>query len=550
LDGLRNRQEVEVDTKRYASWVGRRRLQRRSLIAGAAGGLLLAGCGGASKPSGSAPAASGGGGNSAPVRGGTLTLALQSDIANLDPLKSSLAYDRRVQYQFLESLISTDKDLKLNPGLALSWESPEPTSVVFKLRQGVKFHDGSDFNADAVKFNLDRILQTPSSPRAPEIAGVDSVQVVDPSTVRLQLRAPSSPLLAQLVDRSGMILSPTAAGKLGDDLTRNPIGAGTGPFKFVEYKKDEHITLTRNETYWGKDAAGGALPYLDKLIVRPIPDETQRLNSLRTGEIDFADGVPFKDVASIKTDPTLTYSQLPALSFNGFWLNLTQDPFRDVRVRQALAWSIDRQQIIDTVYYKIPVLSNGPVAPPQFAYDASYKPYTRDLSRAKALLSEAGRAGITFTLLITAGSPVVQQQAELIKDQVKDAGFTVNLQALDFPTLVSMLSKHTFQAGVSAWSGRLDPDGNTYIQFHSGSATNYSEYSNPAMDKALDDARLTADQGQRTTLYRQVNKLAAEEAPYIFTFHDVTGQFSTAKVKHFTAVPDAIYRFADVWKQA
>jgi len=421
---------------------------------------------------------------------------------------------------------------------------------MFKLRPGVKFHDGTDFNADAVKLNLDRILQTSSSPRYPEITGVDAVQVVDAATVRLQLRTPFSPLLAQLVDRAGMILSPAAITKLGDDLTRNPVGAGTGPFKFVDYKKDDHITLTRNETYWGKDAGGGALPYLDKLSIRPIPDETQRLNSLRTGEIDFADGVPSKDVASIKSDPTLTYSAIAALSYNGFWLNATQDPFRDVRVRQALAWSIDRQQIIDTVYYKIPVLSNGPVAPPQFAYDPSYKPFMRDLSRAKALLGQAGRSGVTFSLMITAGSPIVQQQAELLKDQVKDAGFTMNLQALDFPTLVSMLTKHTFQAGLSGWSGRLDPDGNTYIQYHSGSASNYAQYANPAMDKALDDARLTFDQGQRASLYRQVNKLAAEEAPYIFTFHDVTGQFSTAKVKHFTPVPDAIYRFVDVWKQA
>jgi peptide/nickel transport system substrate-binding protein len=533
-----------------AYWTRHPRLGRRRLLAAAGSAALLAGCGGSAGPAGSSGAASGSGGAGAPVRGGTLTMALQSDISNLDPLKSSSAYDRRVQYQFLDSLIATDKDLKLQPGLALSWESPEPTSIIFKLRQGVKFQDGTDFNADAVKFNIDRILQTPSSPRNAEITGVDSVQVTDPSTAKLVLRTPFSPLLAQLVDRSGMILSPAAVNKLGDDLTRNPVGAGTGPFKFVEYMKDDHITLARNETYWGKDSAGGALPYLDKLTIRPIPDETQRLNSLKTGEIDFSDGVPFKDVATIKTDPSLVYSSIPALSFNGFWLNASQDPFKDVRVRQALAWSIDRQQIIDTVYFKIPVLSNGPIAPPQFAYDPSYKPYSRDIARAKALLAQAGRSDVTFTMMITAGSPTIQQNAELLKDQVKDAGFTLNIQALDFPTLLSNLTKRMFQAGLSNWSGRLDPDGNTYIQFHSNSPNNYALYANPAMDKALDDARLTADQNQRAPLYKQVNKLAAEEVPYVFVYHDVTGQYSTAKVKHFTAVPDAIYRFADVWKQS
>jgi peptide/nickel transport system substrate-binding protein len=525
------------------------RLRRRQLLAAAGGASLLAGCGGSAKPSTGGSAVTSSGGNGSPVRGGTLIFAIAADISNLDPLKSSSLYDRRVQYQIYDSLISTDKDLKLQPGLALSWETSDPTSIVFKLRQGVKFQDASEFNADAVKFNLDRILQTPSSPRNAEITGVDSVQVIDPTTVKLALRAPFSPLLAQLVDRSGMILSPAAITKLGDDLTRNPIGAGTGPFKFVEYLKDDHITLARSDAYWGKDSAGGALPYLDKLTIRPITDETQRLNSLRTGEIDFADGVPNKDIASIKSDPSLVYSQIPALSFNGFWLNGAQDPFKDVRVRQALAWSIDRQQLIDAVYFKIPTLSNGPIAPPQFPYDSSYKPYSRDVSKAKSLLAQAGRSDVTFTMMITAGSPTTQQSAELLKDQVKDAGFTLNIQAIDFPTLLTNLTKRTFQAGLSGWSGRLDPDGNTYIQFRSDSPNNYATYSNPAIDKALDDARRSFDQNQRAPLYKQVNKLAAEDAPYIFLYHDVTGQYSTAKVRHFTAVPDAVYRFFDVWKQ-
>jgi peptide/nickel transport system substrate-binding protein len=532
-------------------WARMVRPTRRRLLADAAAsvtGLALASCSSGKAPSsgGATPTAR----STAPVRGGTLTVGLANDIANLDPLRSSLVVDREIQYHIYDSLIATNKDLQLVPGLALSWETSDPTSIVFKLRPGVKFQDGTDFNADAVKFNLDRILQTPTSPRQSEITGVQAVQAVDPSTVKLSLKAAFSPLLAQLVDRSGMILSPTAIQKLGDDLTRNPTGAGTGPFKFVEYKKDDHINLARNETYWAKDNLGGALPYLDKLVYRPIVDETQRLNSLKTGEIDFADEVPTKDVASIKTDPSLVYASIPALSFDGFYLNGSAEPFRDIRVRQALAWSIDRQQIIDTVYSKVYTVSNGPIAPPQFPYDSSYKPFTRDIAKAKALLGQAGRSGVTFTLLITAGQPQTQQFGELVKDQAKDAGFTVNLQDLDFPTLVGMLTKHTFQAGTTGWSGRLDPDGNTYIQFHSGAGNNYGQYSNPAMDKALDDARLTFDPAQRKPLYQQANKLAAEEAPYIFIYHRVTGQFSTTKVQHFTSVPDKIYRFADAWKQS
>jgi peptide/nickel transport system substrate-binding protein len=218
-------------------------------------------------------------------------------------------------------------------------------------------------------------------------------------------------------------------------------------------------------------------------------------------------------------------------------------------VRQALAWSVDRQQIVDNVYFKIYRVSNGPIAPPQFPYDPGYQPFTRDIGKARALLGQAGRSGVTFTLFAQAGSAVTQQLAELIKDQIKDAGFTANIQQIDFPTIVANLTKHQFQAAISGWSGRLDPDGNTYIEFHTGGGNNYGQYSNPAMDKALEAARQSFDEAARKPLYQQVNRLAAEEVPYVFTHHQVTGQFSVAKLRHFTPVPDAIYRFAEVWKQ-
>ena len=216
----------------------------------------------------------------------------------------------------------------------------------------------------------------------------------------------------------------------------------------------------------------------------------------------------------------------------------------------ALAWSIDRQQIIDTLYFKIPALAGGPIAPPQFPYDPTYKPYARDIAKAKALLQAAGTPSVAFTIIIGAGSPLAQKYAELIKDESKDAGFAVTIQPLDGATGFSMVQKHQFEAYSYFWSGRLDPDGNSYAHFHTNGGFNDGLYSNPDMDKALEAARLTSDQTQRTTLYRQVNKLAAEEAPHLFIFYGTTGQNSTAKVKNFTPVPDGIYRFFDVWKQA
>jgi peptide/nickel transport system substrate-binding protein len=545
-------------------WTRAGRLTRRRLLggAGAAGiGVALAACGGGNSTkntantaakatsSSGAPATSAAAGAKA-VRGGSMTVAIASDIANLDPLKSSLYVDRLIHYQMYDSLVRTDKDLKLNPGLALSWETSDPLNIVFKLRQGVTFHDGTDFNADAVKFNLERILATPSSPRRSEVVGLDSVQVIDPTTVKFVMKAPFSPLLAQLVDRAGMILSPAAIQKLGDNLTHAPTGAGSGAFKFVDYVKSDHLGLIRNESYWDKDSSGGALPYLDKLTYRFVVDSTQRLNSLKTGEIDFSDGIPPKDVESVKKDPSLTYVQIPALSYAGVDLHSAAPVFKDVRVRQALAWSIDRQQIVDNVLFKIPTVAYGPIAPPMFPYDPTFKPYTRDVNKAKALLQQAGTPSVSFTMLITAGDPVTEQLASLIKDEAQEAGITINLQSLDFPTLNGLTIKHQYEAALEGWSGRLDPDGNTYSQLHTGGGFNDGEYSNPVMDKALDDARATFDQAQRKALYQQVNKLAADDVPYVWYDFGTTGQYSTNKVKNFTPVPDAIYRFYNVWKTA
>jgi peptide/nickel transport system substrate-binding protein len=543
-------------------WTERNRgLSRRRLLSGAGAigaTAALAACGGnnagkkgttgAATPGGAATSAAAGG---SPVRGGTLTVGLAStDIYNLDPLPSGAYVDRLIYYQMYDSLLSTDKDLKLNPGLALSWETSDPLNIVFHLRQGVTFHDGTPFNADAVKYNIDRIKQTPSSPRNSEIASVDSVQVVDPATVKFVLKSPTAPLLATLVDRAGMILSPAAIQKAGATLTQKPTGAGTGAFKFVDYVKSDHINLARNESYWGKDAAGGALPYLDKLTYRFLVDDAQRLNSLKTGEIDFSDGIAPKDVDAAKKDPSLTYVQIPALSWTGIELNSSTGIFKDIRVRQAFAWAIDRQQIVDSLLFKINPVATGPIAPSQFPFDPSYKPYTRDVAKAKALLQAAGNPTPSFTLIVYAGSQSDQQLGELIKDEALEAGFTVNIQALEGAAIAPLQMKHQFEALRYFWSGRQDPDGNTYNHFHTNGGFNDGLYSNPTMDKALEDARTTFDQSQRKTLYQQVNKLAAEEAPHLFIYNGVTGQASTPKVKHFTPVPDGIYRFIDVWKTA
>jgi len=484
-----------------------------------------------------------------PTRGGTLTVAIDSNMKNLDPIKSTLLVDRQIHYQLYDSLVSIGPDLKIQPGLADSWDTSDPKAIVFKLHQGVKFQDGTDFDATAVKFNIDRILNTASSPRHSEIASVASVDVVDKYTVKFNLTQPFAPLLATLVDRAGMMLSPTAIQKEGDSLSTAPVGAGTGPFRFVEWLQDDHVTLERNPNYWKKDANGDQLPYLDKLVYKIIPDENNRLNNLKTGDVDIAINPPAKDIAAVKKDSAFVYKDAPALQFNGIELNVKTEPFSSKDLRQAVAYAIDRDAILQTVYFGLGVVSNGPISPPLPPYDASYKPYTHDVAKAKALLASGGKPnGFSFDMLITSGSPQQQQLAELIKDELKDAGITVNIVPEEFTKLVDDTQNHKFTASILGWSGRIDPDGNSYNHFHTGGGFNDPQYSNAQVDMLLDQARASYDQEQRNSLYKQINKLVTDDAPWIFINHPLVIELHTPKVKGFVLIADGIQRYAGVWK--
>jgi len=459
------------------------------------------------------------------TRGGTLTIAIDSNMKNLDPLKSTLLVDRQIHYQLYDSLVTIGPDLKIQPDLADSWDTSDPKAIVFKLHQGVKFQDGTDFDAS-----------------------VASVDVIDQYTVKLNLTQPFAPLLATLVDRAGMMLSPTAIQKLGDGLTTAPAGAGTGPFRFVEWQQDDHVTLERNPSYWKKEG-GEQLPYLDKLVYKIIPDENNRLNNLKTGDVDIAQRPPAKDIAAVKKDSAFVYKDAPALEFDGIELNVQSEPFNNKALRQAVAYAIDRETIVQTVFYGLGVVSNGPISPPLPPYDASFKPYTHDVAKAKVMLAAGGKPnGFSFDLLITSNSPAQQQQAELIKDELKDVGITVNIVPEEFTKLVDDTQTHHFTASILGWSGRIDPDGNSYNHFHTGGGFNDPQYSNQQVDALLDQARASYDPEQRNTLYKQINQMVTEDAPWIFIYHPVTIELHTPKVKGFVLVADGIQRYATVWK--
>ena len=482
----------------------------------------------------------------APKRGGTIKAEINSDVQNLDPMPSTLLVDRQVLYNIYDSLVAIDKDLKIIPSLAESWQTPDPKTYIFKLRQGVKYHDGTDFNADSVKWNIERYLTDKRSLRGPEIGFVQTVEAMDPYTVKFNLKAPFAPLLANLSDRAGMMVSQKAAEAGGIDFTRKPLGGGTGAFKFVEWVKDDHIALERNANYWKKDASGTALPYLDKVTIRPIVDATVALTNVKTGDVDVSHYLPAKDYASVKAGKEIILQETTGLGYASIALNVRDEPFNKKELRQAFAEAIDRDQLLKTIFFDVGKPAYGAFPPSNFAYDPNFKPYTGHASKAKEYLKAGGKPdGFTCEMKIRSGDPETSQLAQLVKDQVAKAGITMNLIQIDYPTLVADQQAGKYQANLTGWSGRIDPDGNVYNQLHTGTPNNL--YSNPQVDDLLDRARAASDQAQRKEMYQQVQKLVADDAPTVYYQFPLSFMLTRPTIQGMTLYPDAIMRFETGW---
>ena len=491
-----------------------------------------------------------------PVRGGTLTMAMAADITSFDPAKIQDGYSNAASSNMVDALVRFDHDLKPQPGLATSWDvSSDATQFTFHLRPSVKFHDGTDFNADAVKFNLNRQIQDKAAVRHQDVADVQDVTVIDPMTIKLTLGHSFAPFLTKLSSGAGYMLSPAAVQKLGDKLSADFTGAGTGPYKFQEWAKADHFTAVRNESYWEKDANGAQLPYADKIILKPIPDENTRLANLKSGEVDafrIGEGPPPKDVAAIKQDPTLTYRDEPGLIVEFINFEVDKPPFDRKELRQALSYAIDRSQIVKTVLYDTAAPWDTMIPPTVFGSDPNYHPYLKqDIDKAKQLLQQAGQTKLSFTCQVSSNAAINQQMFELIKDQIAPAGFDMQIQEIDFTTWLANANKGDYQVGGGVnWGGGIDPDGYFYSLFYTKAGFNITHYSNPDLDKLMDQGRQTLDQQARIPIYRQLNKSLAEDLPFTVTYTPVTSVLTLKKVHNYPLGTEPVAGVSQVWKTA
>lgn len=480
--------------------------------------------------------------------GGNIKVGLDADVTTLDPLLSTSLYDRQVMLNIYDTLVRLDASNNIVPDLATSWAYTSPTQLVFTLRTDVKFQDGTPFNADAVVFNINRILNAKTSPRYSEISSVKSVTATDSSHVLFTLKKAFSPLLAALTDRAGMMLSPTAVQKLGSGLANAPVNAGSGPFAFKDWVKGDHLTVVKNPHYWQKDAQGNVLPYLQSIRYVPITNGSVMFSNLETGNIQVADDLSPTDVPTAKSNSSLVYKQEPGLSFFGFMLNTRVAPFTNVHIRRAIEWGVNRPEIVNTVLKGIGVVAQGPLSPVSWAYSSSIAPYSYNISTAKSELAQGGKAsGISFNLLISSGSPLVTEEAQFIQSELQPAGITVNIQQETFTKILNDTSAFNFQAALIGWSGRPDPDGNMYSWFHTGGGFNDMQYSNPQVDTLLEQARAISTQSQRASDYQQAEQLMLQDAPYVFINYGVNEQATTTSIKNFTLLPTGMMEFANVY---
>jgi peptide/nickel transport system substrate-binding protein len=484
-------------------------LTRRNVLklAGAAGGAVALGVSGVAQPAVSAQ-------SDEPKQGGTLTAAMQVDVTSLDPHLNSSYSSTLVIEQVYNGLIQFDPDMNIVPDLAESWTISDDGLVYeFKIRQGVKFHNGREMTVDDVVYSLNRVRDAAGgSPRSYLLVDVESIEATPPDSVRLTLSKPFAALLSHM--HTDMAIVPQEVVEENGDLSTTMVG--TGPFKFVEFIPNTHAKLVRNEEYHEE-----GLPYLDELTWIPIPDDPTRTANIQTGTVDFADQIPQQDIDSLQNEPGVQLVRGDSTLHDYLMLNCTRAPFDDVRVRQAIAKTIDRQLMTDVILfgYGTPI-NGGPIAAWSWAYADLHTYPAPDIEGAKQLLAEAGYPdGFAFTIGAGANYAAQVQAAEMVQEQLRQINVEATVAPQEWGTYIdTVVTQKNFEGAIIGWIGTIDPDDWLYARFHTGEQWNTTGYSNAEVDELLEQGRASTDQAQRKELYNQAEAIIVDEAPFVFFY--------------------------------
>jgi peptide/nickel transport system substrate-binding protein len=477
-----------------------------------------------------------------------LRIGLQEDPDALDTDQARTFVGRIVFESLCDKLVNITPDLQFIPELATSWEwSNEGKTLTMKLREDALFHDGTPFNAEAVVANIERSTTLPESRRKSELSSVETVFATGAYEVTFNLKNPDATLIAQLSDRAGMMVSPTAAAEKGLELANSPVCSG--PYKFVERIQQDRIVLEKFAEHY--DAGSYSF---DRLIFLPIPDTTVRLANLRSGDLDMLERLAPSDVAGVKADGNLAFSAATSLGYQGITVNVnngarSETPFgKDKRVRQALSLAIDREVINQVVFEGVYAAGNQPFPPTSPWYDQTNPVPARDVDAAKALLAEAGLDGIKVEIQ-AANNPVQLQLMQVVQAMAAEAGIDISIKATEFATMLQEQSAGNYDATQVGWSGRTDPDGNIHSFMTCAGGLNDSKFCMEEIDALLNKARTSTDVAERKASYDAANAILREELPIIYLYHQTWLWAMSNKINGFQAYPDGMIRLSGVTKQ-
>jgi peptide/nickel transport system substrate-binding protein len=472
-----------------------------------------------------------------------LVMIIESSPANLDPRIGTDAQSERISNLIFDSLVRRDEHFELQPGLAEKWENPDSLTWVFHIRHGVRFHDGRPLNSRDVKFTFDSLMNgTIISARASTYQFVQSIEAPDDYTIIFHMKEPFATLLWN-VSNGAMGIVPYGSGK---EFAQHPIGSG--PFKFVSASTDEEVVIARNDDYWD------AKPKVERIRFAVILDPTTRALELRKGSADLASNTMSADmVEALRQEPTLEVQTSPGTIFSYIALNVQDPTLKDKRVRQALAYATDRTELIRYLWRgeARPAASILPTQHWAFASDVPQYPY--DPARAAKLLDEAGFPamgpdGIRFHLSFkTSTEETARLQAVVFQQQWRKVGIAVDIHTYEFATFYSDVVKGLFQAYSLRWiGGNEDPDIFEHC-FHSASfppkRANRSRYTNPKLDELIDRGRRTINQQDRKPIYAEIQKILAEDQPYINLWYLDNVIVHSHRVKNIHPMPSGNYDF-------
>ncbi|KKJ75366.1 peptide ABC transporter substrate-binding protein [Kiloniella litopenaei] len=491
---------------------------------------------------------------------GVLIVGQIAEPKSLDPAAVTAVNDFRILVNLYEGLTRYKSGtLEVEPSLATKWTiSDDGTEYTFTLREGVTFHDGTPFNAEAVKFNFDRMLDekhpyhdTGPFPLAFFFGAVESTDVVDEMTVKFKLNAPYAPFLSNLAYPTGLIVSPAAVKAQKKEFGRSPVG--TGPFKFAEWRSNEAVVVERNNEYWGEKAGS------DAVVFRPITDANTRVAEMLAGGIDLMVEVPPTSLGQFAGDNfTVTEQAGPHVWF--LILNAKEGPFADKKVRQAANYAINKEAIVNDVLEGTATVAAGPT-PPAFAwaYNEALDPYPYDPEKAKALIAEAGVEGAELTFYVTEGGSGMLEPVPMgtaIQADLEAVGFDVKIETYEWNTFLGEVNpglEGKADMAEMAWMTN-DPDTLPYLALRSKAwpsegGFNSGYYANEKVDELLESARTATDLEERARLYREMQTIVQEDAPWVFVANWKQNAVTSDRVKNFGLEPSFLLHLQGVVKK-